>query len=343
MRIFMTGMTRLQTDTLKVKTIQKIDVPRIIVEQFRKNHGIEWGRTEKKFDCDFLWASIASAESMNSPYSPECFWAIGKAVEEGIPFAVFFDDWQVRIARTQAKKFLKKKEKFFERTIAKVPLFKKVDLDFCTRNIETLLVGADVVANGHQNARLVIPAYAYYNQQVLKETVFKNFVFMKMVALDPSPFMHLIDKSLQTVLPHKRHTLAALMPHKEWVEKDLKPSWPVDYFGSRNLKAPRLKTEADIQQACSKSWGVLSPPYPQSGSGWWRSRYLYASHLKRVLVCDRKDAISPEYQIGPDRLKEIEAMDDNHLKQLAESQSSVFQQAIGDEKLFQDSLKEIIS
>ena len=144
-------------------------------------------------------------------------------------------------------------------------------------------------------------------------------------ALDPSA---VVQETLDAVFPLspvgkiKGWVLGALMPHDTWLEKK-KPSWPVEIVGSRKLirkmGGQRFNTEQEVLEFYNKYWGIMSPPYMHAGSGWWRSRFIYAAHVGSVLVTDKGegDALGDAYKLTID---EIEKMDTAQLQAAAQAQ-----------------------
>ncbi len=117
--------------------------------------------------------------------------------------------------------------------------------------------------------------------------------------------------------------LGALMPHDTWVEKT-RFTWPLSYVGSRKMirtyGGQRFKTESDVIDHYNQHWGILSPPYPHAGSGWWRSRFIYSARVRSVLVADKGegDPIGSAYKV---RIADVERMSTDELAALAEEQA----------------------
>lgn len=333
----MTGMTALQTDSVKRRYVQKIDVPALVVSVLREQgHEVTWGRAQpgQVLPYDLVWVNVAPCLSLNAPYAPEGLWAIGEALDRGRGLVLFFDDWQVRQTRSHARSFprLQARRNQLRKQIQGGSVYKNVDLDACERELATILKGAATLAEGDARASVAVPLYAFGSLEMVSRTVLKQYARAGLTGIDPSSGIQLIHERYIPETPARQHTLAALMPHKLWVEERLRPTWPVSYFGSRKLKAERLATEADVQAACAQGWGILSPPYPQSGSGWFRSRYLYAAHLGRILVADAVDAglVSEAHRYVAQQLHRVEALTDAQLRHIAAEQAEAFWKRVGD-------------
>lgn len=88
-------------------------------------------------------------------------------------------------------------------------------------------------------------------------------------------------------LKEKKWIHAALTKNT-WLEKQ--PfTWPVDMYGLRSLKHPRIP-EKELIQIMAKSWGIISVPYPDyEGGGGWRVRFSISSVCKSVIYGDPKE------------------------------------------------------
>lgn len=353
MRILVTGFTKLQVDGVKKAQIQKIDVPRQIVDTLRQlGHWVDWRRSGFSLQtdsvgrphADLVWVNVAPCLSLNAPYALEGLHAIGHAIEQQIPLVLFFDDWQVRGTRSHARSFprLQAAKNQLGKVIGGSNLYAS-DLEQAAARLDTILLGARALAEGHPVARVAVPMYAYGKRSIVLSTVLNGYHLERFESLDPTPFIQLIQTAPDGLIPARRHTLAALMDHKEWSEK-LHLTWPIEYLGNRKIGAYRAKTELEVQERCNLNWGVLSPPYPQAGSGWWRSRYLYAAHLKRILISDLKDAalLGGPY-VEATNVRTVEAYNDTSLRELAEVQSKQFFRCVGSRTLWTETLRRLVA
>jgi hypothetical protein len=124
------------------------------------------------------------------------------------------------------------------------------------------------------------------------------------------------------------------MPHDTWLEKK-NLTWPVEIVGSRKLirklGGQRFDTEQDVLEFYNQHWGILSPPYPHAGSGWWRSRFLYAAHVGSILVTDKGegDPLGDAYKL---KIADVEKMSDADLINAVEAQRAAFKRAIKEDK-----------
>jgi hypothetical protein len=171
----------------------------------------------------------------------------------------------------------------------------------------------------------VMPMYGWGDRSLVRKRM--PPAMARIEALDPSSTIYpLIDpfKPLPPEEKRREWVLGAIQPHDRWADKK-EFGWDVHYLGSKTAIArhggTRYKTEAEVIERYNESWGILSPPYPQAGSGWWRSRFMYAAKLRSVLVCDKGegDPLGRPYQ---QTVKDVEALSTDGLTELAEAQAA---------------------
>lgn len=223
-----------------------------------------------------------------------------------------------------------------DRIIARDPaLAKKVHIEryFFTDNDEnvkdhedTILKAASALISDRWAAGMVsvCPMYGFGDRTKVRKRMPKTMSLIE--ALDPSPTINDIVAQREHTPPEEKErawVLGALMPHDTWLEKQ-KLEWPIEILGSRKMVAKyggkRLDTEVDVLNTYSRHWGILSPPYPHAGCGWWRSRFIYSAAIGSVLVSFKGegDPIGDAYKVTP---QAVEAMSTSELAALAHDQS----------------------
>jgi hypothetical protein len=192
----------------------------------------------------------------------------------------------------------------------------------------------------------VCPMYAFGDRSSVRKRMPKDVGPIE--ALDPSC---VVNETLAAVYPKKPSdkkrawVLGALMPHDGWLEKK-KPGWVVEIVGSRKLirkmGGQRFGTEQEVLEFYNHHWGILSPPYPHAGSGWWRSRFLYAAHIGSILVTDKGegDPLGDAYKLT---IGEVEAMDEAQLAAAAKAQADTLRPYIGTYDQFKEHCQKIIN
>jgi len=135
-----------------------------------------------------------------------------------------------------------------------------------------------------------------------------------------------------------RYSTVKVLKARRWVQATLlaKPlqelAWPIDEYGpldkakggggaSGANARPRLP-EPELMKVYCAAWGVLSPPHPHAGSGWWRVRYLMAADAGCVLSADPREAavLGEPYNVTSDA-RRVEELSDRALKRLAADQA----------------------
>lgn len=191
----------------------------------------------------------------------------------------------------------------------------------------------------------VVPMYLFGDRSLVRKRMPKEMGPIE--ALDPSSTIYpLLAPHVALPPDEKKRTwmLGALMPHDAWLAKK-EYTWPVEFMGAKNMVkkygGERVKTEAEVLDRYNQVWGILSPPYPHAGSGWWRSRFMYAAKLRSVLVCDKGegDPLGSPYKV---RMAQVEAMTTPQLTQLAADQADALRPYMPDPSTFADHCEHVI-
>lgn len=191
----------------------------------------------------------------------------------------------------------------------------------------------------------VCPMYSFGDRSIVRKRM--PSVVGAIEALDPTSVTFDIVNAVTPAPAEEKErawVLGALMPHDEWLTKK-GPEWPVEFVGSRKLVRTlgghRLDTEQDVLEFYNTRWGILSPPYPHAGSGWWRSRFLYAAHVGSILVTDKGegDPLGDAYKLT---IKDVEKMSDAELAGAVEAQRQALRPHIGTYSQFSDHVERII-
>jgi hypothetical protein len=192
----------------------------------------------------------------------------------------------------------------------------------------------------------VCPMYAWGDRTGVRKRMPSDVG--RIEALDPTSVVFDTLNAVTPATPEEKErawVLGALMPHDTWLEKK-KPGWPVEIVGSRKLirklGGSRLDTELDVLNFYNTRWGILSPPYPHAGSGWWRSRFLYAARIGSILVTDKGegDPLGDAYKLT---IADVEKMNTEELAAAAKAQADALRPYIGTYDMFKDHISSILS
>lgn len=345
MHIYFTGSTALQADKVKKPRIQKLNVPKGIVAQLRAaGHDVTWDVLHPGDDWphqpELVWVNISSPCTVNSPFALHATWAIYKAISENIPLVVFFDDWQFKTMFSAYRTFVKLGERQLLKTMGGTSLYPPADIARAIEVLPQLQMAGQWMNDGLPGALGVIPKYSGWGDPQLAVAKMPNNPTI--AELDPTSLIELPEVTERYKNKEREWLLASLMPHVNWLEKQ-HLQWPVNFVGSMKMKAPRLKTEQDVVIENSKYWGTLCPTYPHAGSGWFRTRFVYAAYAGSVLFCGPDDAaaLGSPYQISS---QYIEALDRQELDDLANEQFDfLYQRTSFDPQVMANQLDHIIA
>lgn len=191
----------------------------------------------------------------------------------------------------------------------------------------------------------VCPMYAFGDRTSVRKRMPKDVGPIE--ALDPSSVTFETLAAVPAAKPEEKEkawVLGALMPHDTWLERK-NPDWPVEIVGSRKLirkmGGQRFATEQEVLEFYNKNWGILSPPYMHAGSGWWRSRFLYAASVGSILVTDKGegDPLGDAYKLT---IADVEKMNTEELATAAKAQADALRPYIGTYDQFKEHVGRII-
>jgi hypothetical protein len=337
MRVLMTGMTSIQIKPPEQRRtpIKKIDVPLLIRDTLvAQGHEVDWrkvavGESLEQYDMLFLcWGGMLSLNS-----TPGALGAVWAAAQPN-PQVIFWDDWQFKMGFSHMRSIVKHPDWLFKK-MGDGYLY-SADPEEDVRRCQDVIVAtcAELAAGtgklpgdwttGTRPDRLgLCPMYEWGDRtEVVAELPCGPG---RVTFIDPS-HATLRDAcrvvtELGPVPRAERWALPSLSPQAEWVERVGPLRWDVAYFGSRKMGAPRLATEDDVVREIAGSRGILSPKYHHAGSGWWRSRFIYAAVTGAVLAGDPVEAgtgkLGPAYGVTP---AEVEDMSPHERSDLREAQ-----------------------
>lgn len=353
MRILFTGYTTLQIAPERRGIIQKLDVPAEVVNCLREmGHEVDWRLVrlgeELRGKYDLLWLNVASPASINSSRG-----ALGAlwTVNSGLPMIGFLDDWQYRQNLNAHKLIVKNPEARLFAKMGDKPLHGSEDFEVIKR-YQDVMVQACAAMLGpvwDRGAVPVAPLYSWGDESIVQEKVTRDTHLSHVYGIDPSFITkpHLEEAWYRLCRGgwpprERRWQLGAISKQDAWIEKArLDAKWAVSQFG-HSKAGLRLPTETDVICQYARAWGVLSPAYPQNGSGWFRSRFIYAAFIGSVLSTEKKEAdqLGPSYRYP--RVW-VENMSDLQLASLAQDQRDALWPRLGNRELFKQRLDWLVS
>lgn len=303
MRILITGFTGVQTNT-GGSQLEMISNLRSLVEGLKMaGHDVDWRYVCPGEDLSVyekIIVSINGTGSWVSPFALGALYAMGSRPDA----LLTCDDWQIHKAFTSSvEKELgtlwnpKLGRHFHAEAIGDESIKKAID-----SAVEELCY--------IHHRKMLVPSFMRGDLSLL------GLGAPNAVKYDPSPFMDIYEYN-PLADKAKMWVSAGLAPKDSWFKKQ--PfSWEVEFYGIRKLGQPRVK-EAMLAQIYSERWGVISPPHPHAGSGWFRVRFYMAAQAGCVVYCSDAEGkvIGESYR---KTLDVIEAMSEKELAELAAKQ-----------------------
>lgn len=341
MRIQLTGPTALQCGSQR-RPLQKLDAVHMLHDALVKlGHDVRWSKPEivlegvgqpvYKADWDLLICVAAPINSLNSLNGLNTLWAISR----GGPMMMFWDDWQVKNSisswRSLVNQGMKQVRKSLPTGVGTVErLFRGCTPEQAEWFGPLALETAKALSmNWRWEWTSLTLRYTWGDPNKVHGLL---PVCRSYSSFDPTPVIPLLpvhDYAAEVEHRARAWTCATLTQrHNLWVQQKQKLSWPVHWHGNKKLTealdGERLATELDVQRSYRKRVGVLSPPYDHAGSGWFRSRFLYAQNTLNVLYGSAAEmgCLGPAYtHYGPRDIEEASAA---RLLELAHEQREAY-------------------
>jgi hypothetical protein len=153
----------------------------------------------------------------------------------------------------------------------------------------------------------------------------------RLYALDPTNFTQVLTRPTEDQEKRKAWVCAALADQNKWTAK-LNLQWPlVRQHGTAGKRGwGRISEDEVVNGLYRTHWGVLAPRQgAMSGTGWWRSRYIYAAQARSVFWADPREVIGLG---GPylSTMQLIEGLSDKELRRLADDQRDhLYEKSLG--------------
>jgi hypothetical protein len=147
----------------------------------------------------------------------------------------------------------------------------------------------------------------------------------KTFTFDPSRFAidyvyNNYDLEFSPIKRERAWVLASLFEHDKYVH-NLKFSWPIKRVGHK--KTQMVLSEEELCKFYQDNWGILSPPYPVSGDGWWRARWIFSYMFENILLSSVTECPFPVFSHVPDFL--CNAKNDSELEVYASCQKNILE------------------
>lgn len=184
---------------------------------------------------------------------------------------IALDDWQIEDIQSGIETFARSRERAFNLRGDVVP----------EEHRDRLFGGLLEMAEGNWRWPVIFPYLGNGDLSLIK-------VPGRLVPIDPTPYAPRYPKDVSDPKRVKRWIHASL--HTKTVPTT---GWPLIELGPQNRgkggtgpagegAKPRMP-EAELVDLYTRSWGVIAPPHPHAGSGWWSSRFFRAADAGAIV------------------------------------------------------------
>jgi hypothetical protein len=323
MRILVSGLTGAHSGRVRRGVVGRMNPVEFVVRALRDaGHEVDWTGYKLQDELtgyDLLWFVLSPPKSTSAMnYGLGGLSLLGRWRGR---YVLQIDDWNLRHIFNDTRSLLRAPGETLYRVIDKETgeLFFRGEQAETVRRYEAYvteglrrMIGANTGAVGG----IVTLAYGWGDLTRLVGELPLGLRRVRLVRIDPSPAVYEIIRDQSVVTKERRWVMAALAKHETWLRRRVDSArWPVTILGADGKKTD----EAGVYVAYRESWGALSPPYPHAGSGWWRTRFIYAAAAGTVLVCENSeaDALGSCYRLS---MQDIERLDDTGLREVSEGQ-----------------------
>lgn len=266
---------------------------------------------------DLVVVFLASMRGFLCTYTLGSLWALHAAPK----VVVAFDDWQTQVTVIGIRNAWREWDK-----ILKVNPFGYKDIENLPTHDKPIRNTLEILATATWPWNVLMPVYL--GGDLAKLGVPAEHVFPYNPASVFKGHYGWVDACYDAWVTRKKAwVMAALHDHTKWAQK-IGVSWPIDVYGCRKLKQPRMP-EAQLFEVYKATRGMLSPAYKHVSSGWWRARWGFAADALNVAVGDTREMSMVDPKAYGYTAKEIEAMPDRELFDLAICQREAYYLAGG--------------
>lgn len=335
MKILYTGSTSKQvnSEAYKKAHVNRIDDSTLLCDQLsRLGHEVirrEVLPGENLDEFDLAMIGIGPVGSSNySKYIMGAFWAMHAAKK----VLLWHEDWKIHETISTMRNALSKDFDSFiidKKWSNGTPFYRNAELykgktDILYDCIEKVLLGEFKVACPGFKFGDIDNISKYLGNDVCK------------IDISPAVISKYGISKIENTNKKKEYVLSTLGNFDSWIEKQ-NFSWNINYFGNKK-NGIILDSERAVFEKSAEYWGGnVCPEYPHSGSGWFRSRFIYAAYGGTFLVASEKDLS----MLGLPKLN-IEELDEIDLIYESNLQSQAILDNLSSMEEFSNQLKEAI-
>jgi hypothetical protein len=341
MKILYTGFSARECgDTKRAALRWDMDSP--IVEAASDLAGNEFERRrvvvgEDLSSYDLIVLVLNQALSFNTRHG--VLGALWAAAQDDVPIVCYVGDWQQKSWISHLKTIQRYGTPYLNKRVGGERLFHKETDETTTKYADTLLRGAARITNPWpEHWASLVATFGWGDWTQFTETLPQTMEQVNCIDFSPFGLENIEEIPELPAIRAREWLLPSLSPQDKWAAKQ-GIKWPVNYLGSRKLKAERV-TEQEVFNRVNLNIGTLSPRYTYlMGSGWWRIRYVYTALVGAIIAGDPAEAgcLGPEFQYTP---AEVEQLSDAELTALGPAQKALMEATYWTAQQSRDKIRE---
>lgn len=255
---------------------------------FFENEKYDVENTPEVVDTDILLYGLYSLNSFVSGGFLKTAEVLTNAIKENKKIALFVDDWHldsigknITACSKDIDGYLRFGEKMLKRkaTPKEREEYEKA-LKFIVSSSAPILVH-------------VLPWLV--DDEECKQNYAKalNVDESRVILYDPTMFLNwdLPKPKQEYYAKNKAWVVASRYDFTRFVNKIMKPTWPVIYYGCKKVpNANFVPNEGDlVETAFRPNWGLVSHPYPAHLQGQWRNKFVFSGLAKSIILAYGKE------------------------------------------------------
>lgn len=245
-----------------------------------------------------------------------------QAFEQGVPMALFVDDWDVRKIMHGVRTYARKGPSYIATKQQQLGMPNEL-VEFARENGDALHSVWKRLYDEPWPPTIV----AFFDWG--DRSIFTRHLPLReedLLSIDMTPIMRWPDgydplHGEEWRQKKRKWVLAALTDQSSWLERFEDATWPIDHFGRRFRNKQVVETE--LYYEYGRAWGNMCPPYYHSGAGWLRPRIVHSAMAGNILIATEEE-FAPLIERRPELRnillpdwRQVESLSDDALRDLA--------------------------